>query len=87
MARMDGSCDLTAKELAGCFTDPAWAAAFPPVLTVEQAAALVRVPKLTVYSWSSQGFLKGCSRRAGKHLRILRARFLQRIFNEGIHGD
>jgi excisionase family DNA binding protein len=87
MARKDGGCDLTAREVAGYFSDPAWATAFPPILTVDQAAALAQVPKQTVYAWSSQGRLKGCSRRAGKHLRILRDRFIQKLFNEGLYGD
>jgi hypothetical protein len=87
MPRNDGGCDLTAKEVAGCFSDSSLAAAFPPILTVDQAAALAQVPKQTLYSWSSQGLLKGCSRRAGRHLRILRDRFIQKLFNEGLHGD
>lgn len=87
MARKDGGCDLTAREVPGLFSDAAWATTFPPILTVDQAAALAQVPKQTVYAWSSQGMLKGCSRRAGKHLRILRDRFVQRLFNEGVHGD
>ena len=69
------------------FADPAWAAKFPPLLTVDEAAQLVQVPKQTVYAWSSQGLLKGCSRKAGKHLRILRDKFILKIFNEGLHGD
>lgn len=87
MARKDGGCDLTAREVDGLFSDPAWAARFPPVLTVDQAADLARVPKQTVYAWSSQGLLKRCSRRAGRHLRILRNKFIQKLFNEGLHGD
>jgi hypothetical protein len=87
MARKDGGCDLTPKEVAGAFSDPRWAAAFPPILTADQAAALIQVPKQTLYSWSSQGLLKGCSRRTGKHLRIFRDRFVQKLFNEGLHGD
>ena len=87
MARKDGGCDLTAGEVDGFFSDPAWAAAFPPILTVAQAADLAQVPKQTVYAWSSQGLLAGCSRRAGRHLRILRNKFIQKLFNEGLHVD
>src|SRR5438874_7891337 len=53
---------------------------------LDQAAALARVPKQTLYSWSSQERLRGCSRRVGKHLRILRDRFVRLLFNEGING-
>jgi hypothetical protein len=86
MARAHDDCRLTPKDVAGYFADPAWAAAFPPVLSVDQAAALAQVPKQTVYAWSSQGLLTGCSRKVGKHLRILRDKYLQRLFNEGLHG-
>ena len=84
---MDAHSPLTAKDVAAMFADPAWAAKFPPLLTVDEAAQLVQVPKQTVYAWSSQGLLKGCSRKAGKHLRILRDKFILKIFNEGLHGD
>ena len=84
---MDAHSHLTAKDVAAMFADPAEAAKFPPLLTVDEAAQLVQVPKQTVYAWSSQGLLKGCSRKAGKHLRILRDKFILKIFNEGLHGD
>lgn len=87
MRRTDHGCDLTPEDAAALFADPAWAAAYPPVLTVEQAAALVGVPKQTVYAWSSQGLLRGCSRRVGKHLRVLRSKFIQKVFNEGLHAE
>ena len=84
---MDAHSHLTAKDVAAMFADPAEAAKVPPLLTVDEAAQLARVPKQTVYAWSSQGLLKGCSRKAGKHLRILRDKFILKIFNEGLHGD
>jgi excisionase family DNA binding protein len=56
----------------------------PPVLTVDEAAALLRVPKQTIYDWSARGLLKGCGRKVGKHLRLFRDRLLQRVFNEGL---
>lgn len=84
---MDAHSHLTAKEVAVMFSDPESAAKFPPVLTVDEAAQLARVPKQTVYGWSSQGLLKGCSRRVGKHLRILRDKFILKIFNEGLYGE
>jgi hypothetical protein len=87
MARSDRGCDLSAREASALFADPEWAAKFPPVLTVEEAAALARVPPQTIYTWSSQGLLKGCSRRVGKYLRILRDKFIQKMFNEGLYGD
>jgi excisionase family DNA binding protein len=79
MAHMDGF-DLTAKEIAQSIAGK-WEEQYPPILTVDEAAALARVPKGTIYSWSSQGLLSGCSARAGKHLRIWRDNFIQSLFN------
>ena len=87
MARKDDGCDLTAKEVSAMFSDPSWSAKFPPLLTVDEAAELAQVPKQTVYSWSSQGLLKGCSRKVGKHLRVLRDKFILKLCNEGLHGN
>jgi excisionase family DNA binding protein len=75
---------LTPNEIAAAFSDPRWADQFPPILTVDQAAELAVVPKATIYAWSSAGHLRACSRKVGKHLRIFRNRFVERLFNEGI---
>jgi excisionase family DNA binding protein len=87
MARTDGGSRLTPKEASDLFVDPIWASTFPPIITVDEAAALVRVPKQTVYAWSSQGLLKCCSFKAGKHLRILRNKFLQKLANGELYGS
>ncbi len=84
---MDAHPLLTAKDLAAMFADPAEAAKYPPLLTVDEAAQLARVPKQTVYGWSSQGLLKGCSRKVGKRLLILRDKFMVQIINKGLHGN
>jgi excisionase family DNA binding protein len=78
---------LSAKEVASLFADPIWAAKFPPLLTVDQAAELLQVPKQTVYAWSSQGLLDSCKSRAGKHLRLLRDRLIQSLSEGKLHGD
>jgi excisionase family DNA binding protein len=83
MAAKD-SLNLTAKDLAAAFADPQSAARFPPVLTVDQVAELLQVPKLTVYDWRSRGLLQGCCRKVGKHLRFYRDKLLMLIFNEGL---
>ena len=75
---------LTPAELRSALDDPHWATKFPPVLTVDQTAELLQVPKATVYDWSSRGLLRGCSRRVGKHLRIWRDRLLISVFTKGI---
>jgi len=84
---MDAHPSLTAKDVAAMFADPTAASQFPPLLTIDEAAQLARVPKQTMYAWSSQGLLKGCSRKVGKHVRILRDKFILKIFNEGLHGN
>jgi excisionase family DNA binding protein len=79
------SLKLTDKEIAAAFSDSRWADRFPPILNVDQAAELVDVPKNTIYTWSSQGLLRGCSRKVGRHLRFFRDRLVKKIFNEGLH--
>jgi excisionase family DNA binding protein len=71
-------------ECAALFAVGDWATKFPPILTVDQAAELLQVPKKTVYDWSSRGLLRSCSKRVGKHLRILRDRLIQVTFQKGI---
>lgn len=84
MKRQDGDMKLTKAEIVSAFADPNWAGEYPPVLSVEQAARLLQVPKATIYDWSSRGLLRGCSRRMGKHLRLFRDRLITRVFNEGL---
>ena len=75
---------LTDRELAAAFADPRWAAEFPPVLTIQQAAALLQIPLQTLYQWRSRRLLGGCSRRAGKRVLFFRDRLLKQIFEQGI---
>lgn len=72
----DNGLDLSAKEIAAFFSEPAWASRFPPILTIAQAAELLQVPIETVRSWRSRGLLDSCSKRVGKHVRIFRDRFI-----------
>ena len=76
---------LTAREISAAFSDPFWAEKFPPILSVEQAASLLQVPKGTIYDWSSRGLLAGCAFRVGKHLRVWRDRLILLFTNQGIH--
>jgi excisionase family DNA binding protein len=78
---------LTIKEAAALFTDPLWAEKYPPLLNVEQAADLLKVPRNTIYAWSSQGLLDACKVRAGKHLRLLRDRLIQTLSEGKLHGN
>jgi excisionase family DNA binding protein len=74
------------QEITQAFSDGNWAANFPPILSVDQAAAMLQVPKQTVYDWSSRGRLRGCGRKVGKHLRIWRDRLIILIYGEGINN-
>jgi excisionase family DNA binding protein len=82
-SKVDGM-NLSAKDVANTFADPNVAAKYPPIMTIEEAAALLSVPKATIYDWSSRGLLRGCGRKVGKHLRFFRDRLILKIFNEGL---
>jgi excisionase family DNA binding protein len=84
---MDVGCKLTAAELAAPFQDPAWGNRFPPVLTCDQAAELLQIPKQTIYDWHSRGLLAGCCRKIGKHLRFFRPHLLTLVFNKGLNEN
>jgi excisionase family DNA binding protein len=59
---------------------------YPPILTVEQASQLLQVKQRTIYDWSSRKLLKGCSFRAGKHLRFFRDKLVAHVAQGGING-
>lgn len=82
----DGPLKLTNAEISRAFAGSNWNEKFPPILTVDQAAALAQVPKATIYDWSSRGSLKGCSRKHGKHLRIWRDGFIAHLMNTGTNA-
>ena len=54
---------------------------FPPILTPDEAARLLRISKSTVYHMVSRGDLKGSVRR-GKPLRFWRDRLIREYFRE-----
>jgi excisionase family DNA binding protein len=83
MGRSDESLRLTPREIAAAF-DKTQGATTPAVLTIDEAADLLRIPKATLYDWRSRGLLAGCSRRVGKHVRFFRDRLIDRVFNQGI---
>ena len=87
MAKKDDRLHLTAKDLAATFADPLCAAKYPPILTIDEAAALLQIRKATIYDWSSRGLLKGCARKVGKHLRFYRDKLLLHIFNGSLQDN
>jgi excisionase family DNA binding protein len=78
---------ISTEEIRAAFADEASNTAFPPILSVQQAARLMQVPVGTIYDWSSRGLLRHCSKKIGKHLRILRDRFVQNAFTKGVRQD
>ncbi len=75
---------ISRDEISQAFLSGDWSSRYPPLLTVDQAAALLAVPKATIYAWRSQGKLTGCSQRLGKHLRFFRDRLIQKVMNDGV---
>lgn len=75
---------LSKQELTDAFSAPHWAEKYPPILSVDQAAELLQIPKSTLYEWRSRGRLKGCGRKVGKHVRFFRDRLILKVMNEGI---
>lgn len=78
--------NLPITEVAQFFIEPHWADQFPPILTVDQAADLLKVPKQTIYDWSSRGLLDGCKAKVGKYLRLARDRLIQKAFDGDLHA-
>ena len=83
----DESFRLTDREIAGMFSHPVDAERYPPVMTLAEAATLLRVPAETLRDWRSRGLLTECSRKVGKHVRFFRDRLLRKVFNDGLRAD
>ena len=58
-------------------------ALLPNLLTPDDLVAVLRVPKQTIYAWSSQGLLDSCKVRCGKHVRFLRDKFIELMTSGG----
>ena len=71
---------LSKAEIQKAFADGP-GAQFPPILDIEQLAALLRISKSTLYEWIQKGRLDGAFRRRGKHHLIWRDRAIEIIFN------
>ncbi|NQV25781.1 MAG: helix-turn-helix domain-containing protein [Rhodopirellula sp.] len=59
MAARRNALKLSRQEVSDAFAAGDWANRFPPLLTVDDAAELLRVPKSTIYQWHSSGRLTG----------------------------
>ena len=80
----DEKLKLTDRQITELFSHPVDADRFPPVLTLEDASELLKVPVGTLRDWRSRGHLKGCCRKVGKHIRLLRDPLIRKIFVEGL---
>jgi excisionase family DNA binding protein len=56
-------------------------------MTLDEAAALLRIPSETLRDWRSRGLLAECSRKLGKHVRFVRDRLLKKVFNDGLRTE
>lgn len=84
MKRSKDDLQLTKAEVADTFERGEWGTHFPPILSIDQAAELLQIPKQTIYDWRSRGLLKGCGRKVGKHLRFFRDRLILHVMNGGL---
>lgn len=75
---------ITQKEVTQAFSVGDWGIRYPPLLSIDQAADLLQVPKATLYQWRSGGRLIGCVQRVGKRLCFFRDRLILRAMNQGI---
>jgi excisionase family DNA binding protein len=71
---------LSKVEIAQAFADGT-GAQFPPIMTVDQLAALLQKSRKTVYEWAEKGRLDGAFRKRGKHILFWRDRVIDIIFN------
>lgn len=74
---------ITSQEISQCFAEPKIAAEFPPILTIEQAAALFQVSPRTLKLYIAQGLFQRATTKIGRHRRIFRDRAVEIIFSRG----
>lgn len=72
--------DLTPEEVAAAFKDESTRRAFPPILRIEEVAALLRVTRSTIYSRKSRGKFDGTFCKHGKRLFFWRDRVVMAWF-------
>jgi hypothetical protein len=78
----DTSLRLTDQEITQAFSDPDVAAKLPPVLSLEEAAELMRLKLGGIRDWRSRRLLSTCSVRAGREVKVFRDRFIKAVFND-----
>jgi transposase len=58
----------------------AFTAEYDTTITAAEAAAIAKVPKKTIYDWSSRGLLNGFKAKPGRWLLLLRDPFVCWLF-------
>jgi hypothetical protein len=66
---------LSREEIARTFTGRT-AEQYPPILSPQQLAGLLRLSVKSIHHWIAQGHFDGAFRKRGKHVLIWRARAL-----------
>jgi hypothetical protein len=78
----DSDLRLTDDEISRALSREHSANKYPPILTMQQAAALAQIPLGTLRDWRSRGLRSGCSMRRGREVRVWRDRFIKFLFGE-----
>jgi hypothetical protein len=73
--------NLSPREIEAAFGSETLRELYPPILDVQQVAALLRLSKKTVYYWAQTGRFDGAFRKRGKHLLFWRDRVVKKIFD------
>jgi hypothetical protein len=71
---------LSQAEIANAFKDQ-MGEIFPPILSLEDVARLLRRSTKTVREWMNKGYFAGCFRKRGKRLSFWRDRVVELFFN------
>lgn len=54
---------------------------YPPLITVEEAADIARVPRATIHGWSSAGKLDRFKHKCGRRILLRRDEFVRSLLN------
>lgn len=54
---------------------------YPPLLLIHEAAEIARVPKQTMYDWSSRGLLDALKVKRGRRVLFLRDAFIRYVID------
>ncbi len=58
----------------------------PRLLSIDDVANWLIVPKQTVYDWSSRGLLDSCKVHVGRYVRFREDHLIELVFSGGLSG-